>query len=231
MWETHGGIGGRMGTRAMGVHRGGTRGGHAGSGVAWGRGAAPQVEAGAVPKFLAVAGARLRQMWLSCGPRTGAVLASLAVSGGLGGGIWGGSGGAGGTGGAVTPPSPSLSPQGGSCPQLQLLEVDAGQQRSPHPLQVPVEQLQASCPQLQVPAPTRGHPPISTHPRGSHPWAPTCRHPPIGFPPISTHPWGTHLWAPFWAASTCGTPHWWAPTHGAPTQGAPPPGSHPWGTH
>ncbi|XP_066846964.1 F-box/LRR-repeat protein 6 isoform X2 [Anser cygnoides] len=76
-----------------------------------------QVEAGAVPKFLAVAGARLRQMWLSCGPRTGAVLASLA---------------------------------GGSCPQLQLLEVDAGQQRSPHPLQVPVEQLQAACPQLQV---------------------------------------------------------------------------------
>lgn len=76
-----------------------------------------QVEAGAVPKFLGVGGARLRRLWLSCGPRTSAVLASLA---------------------------------GGSCPQLQLLEVDGGRQRSPHPLQVPVEQLQAACPQLQV---------------------------------------------------------------------------------
>ncbi|XP_062835920.1 F-box/LRR-repeat protein 6 isoform X2 [Anolis carolinensis] len=38
----------------------------------------------------------------------------------------------------------------GSCPELQLLEVNTELKQSPHHFQLPIEQLQAACPKLQV---------------------------------------------------------------------------------
>lgn len=41
-------------------------------------------------------------------------------------------------------------PQGGCCPDLRLLEVNAEIKQSTQEFQLPIEQLQAACPQLQV---------------------------------------------------------------------------------
>ncbi|XP_067323314.1 F-box/LRR-repeat protein 6 [Anolis sagrei] len=38
----------------------------------------------------------------------------------------------------------------GTCPELQLLEVNTELKQSPHHFQLPIEQLQAACPKLQV---------------------------------------------------------------------------------
>ncbi|XP_026582227.1 F-box/LRR-repeat protein 6-like, partial [Pseudonaja textilis] len=48
------------------------------------------------------------------------------------------------------PPHPSPLPQGGCCPDLRLLEVNAEIKQCTQHFQLPIEQLQAACPQLQV---------------------------------------------------------------------------------
>uniref|UniRef100_A0ABM5GDG8 F-box/LRR-repeat protein 6-like n=1 Tax=Pogona vitticeps TaxID=103695 RepID=A0ABM5GDG8_9SAUR len=48
------------------------------------------------------------------------------------------------------PSNPAVAFQGGGCPELELLEVNTEIKQSSQPFQLPIEQLQAACPQLQV---------------------------------------------------------------------------------
>lgn len=106
----------------------------------------PQVESAAVLTFLEEAGARMRKLWLTYSSQTTAILGALlvGVAGAELGRRWGPA--------WARLPTRILGPQGGRCPQLQVLELSTGLSRNSTPLQLPVEGLQKGCPQLQVPA-------------------------------------------------------------------------------